>query len=397
MIGVGLAFRQLWRAPIRALLAMLLLVATLTPLLLVASLKSGQVDPLIAGVRANPDNLEIALLNDRELTPAQLAAIRALPGLGYFEPTTRSLSLRAHLGKPSVSGREAVGLLPSSAGDPLLAGGDAPRLDEVVLSDGAMRSLKLEPADKVVLTSSRFDNSPILAVPLTVVAALPPARLAGSKALVHPQLAFELESYLDGFAVPRLGATGKDAGGALPAPANARLYADRLESVLSLAEALESAGFFARVSNSGVELALSLDSAARVLVVTIGGALSVGAAMALWMGLALCFLPQKRHVALLRLMGAGPGLVLAYIMTLGISIALLGLAAALASFLVLSGWLNANVSVVGAPGTALSFLSSQNLAGFAVAGLLLAGIVSLAFARIFGSIQPSGALRDELS
>lgn len=394
-IGVALALRQLWRAPARGLLAVLLLVASLTPFLLVWSLKVGQVDPLIASIRANPSNLEISLHNDQVLSDGQLAQLRQLPGLGYFEPTTRGLSLRAYISRDRRSPRGAVGLLPSTEGDPLLDGGVAPGLDEAVLTSGAMTLIGAAVGDRITLSSGRGNGSAAFAVELTVLGSLDAARLSGDKLLINPQLAFELESYIDEYAVPRLGLAGRDPGGKLPQPASARIYADSLEDVVPLERALEEAGFFASIANSGVALAQSLDRAAQLLVQCIGSALLAGAAAAQWVGMALCYLPQRRQVALLRLMGAGPRTVLAYVLTLGMGIASLGIATSTIAFVALSTWLNAAAPVSGIVGNSLSRLDVLDLAAFAAAGLLLAVSVSLVFARLFGTIQPSGALRDE--
>lgn len=395
-IGVTLALKQLWRAPWRGLLAVLLLVAALTPLLLVWSLKAGQVDPLIEGIRSNPSNLEISLHNDQVLSDQQLAQLRELPGLGYFQPTTRGLSLRAFLSRDRRSPRSAVGLLPSSPGDPLLGVGSAPGLDEAVLSEGAMERVGVSVGARVTLSNSRTNGTVPFAVELTVIGGLDAARLSGEKLLVNPQLAFELESYIDEYAVPRLGLAGKDARGKLPQPASARIYAQSLETVVPLESALEKAGFYASIANAGVALAHSLERAAQLLVLCIGSALVAGAAAAQWVGMALCFIPQRRQVALLRLMGAGPDTVFAYVLTLGLGIAGAGVAAAISVFLALSAWLNAVAPVTGAAGASLSRLDIASLGGFAAISLLLAASASLVFAVLFGAVQPSGALRDEM-
>jgi len=397
MIGYGLAVRQLWRAPARGLLAVLLLVATLTPLLLVWSLKAGQVDPLIEGVRSDPTNLEISLHNDQVLSEGQLATLRGLPGMGYFEPTTRGLSVRAYLSGDANRAGAPVGLLPSSAGDPLLGGADGPALDQAVLSAEALRQVAVAVGDRVWLTSSHNNGTAPFVAELVVVGSLEPSRLSGAKLLVNPQLAFELESFLNNYAVPRLGVPGNEPA-TLPSPSNARVYADRLESVVPLERALEQAGFFASIANGGVELAQTLDHAAQLLVLCIGSALVAGAAAAQWVGMALCFIPQRRQVALLRLMGAGPDTVFAYVLTLGVGIAAGGLALSIAAFLALSTWLNGAAPLSGGvAGTSLSHLGPGELVSFAGGSMVLAASVSIVFALIFGAVQPSGALRDEMS
>lgn len=289
-------------------------------------------------------------------------------------------------------------MLPSTMGDPLLADLAVPTLSNIVLSEDLARTLSIAPGDHVLASTSRFDGSPVLAADFAVSGIVPASRLSGARLLVPPAFVNEVEAYLDGYAVPRLGITGKDPGMLPAAPANARIYADRLESVSPLARALEAQGFFARVANAGIEMALSLDATARLLVASIGAALMVGAGLALWSGLSLCFLPQRRHIALLRLMGGRWITVLGYAMSLGLTISLCGIMAALGLYLVTALWLNtANASPLGLPGAEISRLSLSDMAAFAGLALALAGGVSLAFSFAYGNIHPSGALRDENS
>ncbi|ODN70702.1 hypothetical protein [Methylobrevis pamukkalensis] len=301
MIGPSLGLRHLVRRAGGTVIAMAAIAACLTPLLVLWGLKTGYVDSLLDVLRRDPTRLEIRLGGDRTLRDTDVAAIRAIAGIGYVEPTTRGLSVRAFVGTADGRGAEEVSLLPSTPGDPLLDTLPPPRDGEAALSAGAARAARVGAGDAMLLRSSRGAGE-TFAVTLRVIAVLPPERLTGRRLLVAPGLIRELESFVDGYALPGRGIAGRPPGDAVTAWSNARIYAARIEEVAAVTAALEALGHHPEADDADVGFALSLDRAARLLVAVAGAALGAGALMSLWSTLGLNLLPQRRHLALLRLM-----------------------------------------------------------------------------------------------
>ena len=394
MIGVDLALHQIWHNLARIALTTLLLAAMTTPILIVWGIKTGQIDTLLTQMRSDPANLEILLNNDTTLTADDLARLRAAPGLGYFEPTSRGLSVRIYLSRQDGSGRMAASLLPSTAGDPLLEALMPPTLDEVYVSKVLAEDLGVAEGDEVLIRTIRTNSSVLFSAPARIVGIRQPAQLPGQRLLVHPQLIKEVEGFLEGFGVPRLGIEGETA--AMPfTPANARIYASSLENVVPLAGELSRLGFFVRAQNANVARMLELNRLATDVFRTLGWMAAIGALLGLWSGLSLNLAPQRRNLALLRLMGAGDRQLLGYVVTLGLGIGSVGIVLTLLTTWVASVVLNGTGPTgIGATGPTV-LLPAGHLLAFAGVGILVSLTTGLAFGLQLLNIQPSEVLREE--
>src|SRR5690606_38333542 len=136
------------------------------------------------------------------------AMIEAIAGLGYMVPTSRGLSVRAFLSRDSGAGREAISLLPSTSGDPLLQDAPAPALEEVYASAALVETMGIAAGDIVLVRTVRQSSAQIFEAPVRVLGVIPATSLPGARLLVHPQLVEELESFLEGYAITRLDLAG---------------------------------------------------------------------------------------------------------------------------------------------------------------------------------------------
>ncbi len=396
MIGVSLGLAYLRRRPRANLLAMLAIAACLLPILVAAGLKAGYVDRMVGGLRADPRALAIGFRADETLGEAELAAIRALPGVAYVEPLPAWLSLSAVLGRADGSGALDVTLLPSSAGDPLLGDRAPPEETTIVAGEAAAGRLRLKEGDGVVLSRSVDSRPEVFEVTLTLAAIRPATHLPGNRLLVAPALAREIESFGRGFALPGRGLAGRDPAEERPAYANARIFAADLESVAPLIDALAVFDRGVSGDSGAVAFALALDRAARLLVLVFGGALAAGAMLSLWSTLDLGMLPQRRHLALFKLMGARGADVSAYVLTIALGIGCGGVVIAVGAFHAVAAGLDRLQPLADAADGPICDLSPASLLLGAALTLVVLAVLALAFARRLAGLSPAGALRDEI-
>lgn len=393
MTGIFLGWRFIARRPVASLMSMLAIAGCILPILVVWGLKSGYVDTLINQLRSDPTHLEIRLRGDRPLTGADIEHIRSLSGAGYVEPTTRGLSMRVFVLDAAGDRRQDGSLIPSTAGDPLLGDDAAPQPGNAILSAALASRLGVEPGGTIRVVTGRSDGSERFDTRLVVVAVLPAARLSGNRLVVPPQLILALEDFVDGYAVPEFGISGRPRPDTERVYASARIYAAGLESVDPVGKTLEQEGYFVDTDASAVSFVLALDRAAAVLVVLFGSVLAFGAAVALWSSLNLGFLPQRRHLALLVLMGGTRFDLAGYILiqaglvggaAIGVSLAGFGTASAVVNQLFRSSTAEWVCSLTG----------GQMAIASALAGLVVLAI-GAGFVISCWSIEATGALRDE--
>jgi putative ABC transport system permease protein len=175
-----LAAKGLWFHRRLTLYQMIGLAAVLLPLLLIAGLKNGFIEGMLAHLRADPRNLEVIVVGNRNLDSAWFRTVAGSPAAGFVIPTTRSLSATITLANDQGGTIGDVQMIPTAPGDPLLGGLPVPAADdEVVLSAATARKLGVAAGDRVrAAVQRRMNGQDQASVRSLRVRALAPETLA---------------------------------------------------------------------------------------------------------------------------------------------------------------------------------------------------------------------------
>ncbi len=257
-----------------------------------------------------------------------IAALAARADVAFAVPRTRQIAATADLsggGETALS----VEMIPSAAGDPLLAGLPQPdRPTRVVLSHGAAEKLGAQPGERIVARIGRRMDGQAQSqrLELDVLAVLPQERFARDALFAPLALLEAAEDYRDGRAVAAYGWPGK--AGETPRARiypGFRLYARDLDAVEGLRRHFVA---------SGVEVATQAEAIAQVrslsrnlgLVFWIVAALAIGGAFAAIAASSLAAVERKRRaLAVLRLLGFPTAALVGFVMLLALFSAVFGL------------------------------------------------------------------------
>ncbi|SDD11576.1 FtsX-like permease family protein [Belnapia rosea] len=374
--------------------------AVVGPLLVLFGLRFGVIETMRDELRRNPTTLELRPLTQGRFDAGFFAALRARPGARYVQPTPRFLATILPLAREGAAeDGEAVlaDMLPSGAGDPLLAGltlGDLPE-DGVVLSATAAERLRASPGDRVVGRFARVteERRELVLLPLRVLAVLAQARLARDAALLPPALVEASEDYREGHAAAALGAAGRDRQPGERLHAGFRLFAADIDAVEPLRAWLAAEGVRVQTAASEIALVRRLDRALGLLFGLIaalgGGGAALGLAVSLWANV-----ERKRHeLAVLRLIGFRSAAMAAFPLVQAVVVGMLGALAAVGMALaasplvswVLRGTVAENLVVYRLPASAqLSVL---------LLTLLVAALASIGASALAVRVDPALTLR----
>jgi len=384
-----------WRSTLCLVLA---LAAVLAPLLILFGLRYGVVQTLADRMTRDPRNLEIVPIGAGRYDQAFFDKVARWPDVAFLIPKTRSISATIDIFREGGAPVPAE-MIPTAAGDPLLAGIRLPASPlQVVLSADAARKMGNVREGQTIngIVSRTVDGRPDnVRLKLEVVAVLPVAALNGEAVFLPLQTLADTESFREGFAVSGIfNAEGP------PRPADPRLYAgfrlygrtiydipvlrDRL-----LAERIET---FTRAAE--VEQIQSLDRNLGILFWLVAGIGAAGFLLSLGVSLWGAVERKRRDLALLRLLGFRARATVLFPVTQAALVAVLGVglgwAAQTGAAVVLDRYF---ASSVGA-GEAVSRLLPIHLASAAgttlLCALLAAAIASTRAARI----DPSEGLRE---
>ena len=242
-IAARLAGADLLAERMLAACSVLALAAVLAPLLILAGLREGVVQGLREVLLQDPRIREVTTAANRSFDAGLLRRLAARADVAFLAPRTRTLAASLLLERPDAPGSGLrVELVPSAAGDPLLA--RAPeRTDGIVVSAGAAARLGVSAGDRVVgrLGRIRGGKRDSVALPLVVLDVAPPAAFARDAAFVALPLAVFVEDFQDGLAEAPADLA------ALPPSERAvfagfRLYASRLDAVPGLDATLRAEG-----------------------------------------------------------------------------------------------------------------------------------------------------------
>ncbi|EOX6813024.1 type IV secretion associated ABC transporter permease TagS [Pseudomonas aeruginosa] len=299
-----------------SLCAIFALAAVITPLLVLFGLKYGLVSTLTERLERAPSVREIIPVGGARYRAEDIAALAARADVAFAVPRTRQIAL-------------SVEMIPSAAGDPLLAGLPQPdRPTRVVLSHGAAEKLGAQPGERIVARIGRRMDGQAQSqrLELEVLAVLPQERFARDALFAPLALLEAAEDYRDGRAVAAYGWPGK--AGETPSARiypGFRLYARDLDAVEGLRRHFVA---------SGVEVATQAEAIAQVrslsrnlgLVFWIVAALAIGGAFAAIAASSLAAVERKRRaLAVLRLLGFPTAALVGFVMLLALFSAVFGL------------------------------------------------------------------------
>ncbi len=307
-LSASLALRDLWHDRRTTLALVFTISAILAPLLLLYGLKTGVVSSMQDDLLNDPRNLEILVYGNTRLDQDWFRAYRARPGVGFILPKTRTINATLDLVNAQRRILSAVQVVPTAVGDPLLPEGLPVPVDpsDVLLTATLADKLKLaigQPLLAVVKRTNR-GRGESTELDLRVVGIIPESSFAKDAVFATPDLLAAAEDYRDGQR-NRLSSAELQRGLADQRPyfANARVYADGLQSVAPLARAMRSDGIEIRTQAEAIESVRAIDRVLSFVFTVIALVAGIGCALALGGALWVNVDRKRRELALLRLFG----------------------------------------------------------------------------------------------
>jgi len=282
------------------------LAAVLGPMLVLFGLKFGIVGSMMDELIEDPGNREIRPVGSGRYDRDWLESVRARPEVAFLVPRTRSIAATIDLASAHSSRILPVELVPSGAGDPLLAPDESlpEGLNRVVLSQSAAEKLAVRPGNKLdgSLVRQYRGQQERVHLTLTVAAVAPEQAFQRDGAFVSVRLLEALEDFRDGRAVPELdwGGVPADEGRSY---AGFRLYARSIHDVAGLRDAFAEVGIDVHTSVAEIELVRRMERNltaiywAIAVIGLVGFSLSLGAS--LWANVDR----KRKQLSVLRLVG----------------------------------------------------------------------------------------------
>jgi putative ABC transport system permease protein len=394
-----LGLKAVWRSRALLLFSSAGLAAVLGPLLLLYGFKFGIISGLLAALRDDPGNREIVFRGNYSLGEQDIARYRAMPEVGFVLPATRTIAARMEFSTPGrPSNTVEAGVYPSASGDPLLPAGLVVGRDQIALSAALAQRLQVAVGDRIVARNRRTMENGVedIAFQLQLIYVVDRRVSSGDRAYVALETLFELEEFLDGYALPERGIrTGKPLSARIPAVASVRMYARTIEDVPVLDRKLAASGI--KIYSKADEVAgiLGLNESLTEIFSLIAAIGSLGYAVSLAANLLGHLERQRKHLSLLRLMGARRYGLLSFPLAQGLAIAVVGFALSTALFGLVATLANAMFTDRIPQGTALCHLSFEHFL-VAIAGtFLVVGCVVVVIGLRLLAISPAEVLHAE--
>ena len=374
------------------------LVAVIAPLLLLFGLKHGVVSQLQQELLSDPRNLEVKMLSSGHFDKAWLQRLQARPEVGFAIGQTRSLNTQADLLGTHGRFADNVEVIPTRAGDPLLAT-DLSELapDQVILSERAAERLDAKAGDTLRLRVARRLNevNERGERTLQVSAIVSSVRFARPAAFVSPELLMELEHYRDGYLVASLGASSGQALDALNVGyARARVYARDIDSVAPLERWLNEQRIETASRLAEINSVKAINHVLGLIFSVIAGAALIGCIASL-VGAFLANIDRKRrHLAVLRLLGFSSPAVSAYVVLQALVLSLVGYLGGLGSYYLGSLLFDRLLVSSQATGAFICHITVWHGVVALLLAFLVAGLVALIGALRAIRIQPAESLRE---
>ena len=393
-----LSLADLWHDRNVSLCMAASLVAVIAPLLLLFGLKHGVVSQLQQELLSDPRNLEVKMLSSGHFDQAWLQRLQARPEVGFAIGQTRSLNTQADLLGAHGRFADNVDVIPTRAGDPLLAT-DLSELapDQVILSERAAERLDAKAGDTLRLRVARRLNevNERGERTLQVRAIVSSVRFARPAAFVSPELLMELEHYRDGYLVASLGASSGQALDALNVGyARARVYARDIDSVAPLERWLNEQRIETASRLAEINSVKAINHVLGLIFSVIAGAALIGCIASL-VGAFLANIDRKRrHLAVLRLLGFSSPAVSAYVVLQALVLSLVGYLGGLGSYYLGSLLFDRLLVSSQATGAFICHITVWHGLVALLLAFLVAGLVALIGALRAIRIQPAESLRE---
>ena len=265
MTLLRLAFADLWHDRIVALCNVAAIVGIVAPLAILAGIKAGVVEALIADLKSRPNVLRIAIVGDHGFSAEDVTEVRGWPETRFVAPSSRSIARRLLVRREGGGTIRRAALVPTGPGEPLLPAGPALDGSAVAASDGLARRLDLSPGDSLQAVARRGESGEtVLDLSLTVAAVLPSVSMQGEAMLMSPDLMEEIEAFFDGYALPERGVSeGRPLSERVALAESMRIYAAGLALVVALEGRLERR-FGVEAVSDGAQVAATLDLERRL-------------------------------------------------------------------------------------------------------------------------------------
>lgn len=366
--------------------------AVLAPLLLLLGLKTGVIDHLVGGLRADPATREIVLRGHIPLPPSWFATMRARPDVAFVAPRMRQLAMPVDIG-PAANPIRGINadFVVSAPGDPLLAG-QAAGIGEgaIVISQRLAQQSGLKPGDEVAVWAIRRATTGNQRIDARArIAGIAPATATQNAAIFGPlAMAAALEAFQE-----RDG-TRPDANSADHTFPSFRLYARDITDVAALERDLLAQGMEVRTEVARIGWTLSIDRNLTTLfaVLTACGAAGVAVTLAvsLWGNVAR----KRRALSLLRLLGLPAGALVVFPVVQGGLVAFLGSLVAAGVALAVAAVINAAYGVAYLEGNQLCHIAPLHILITVAGATALALLASLVAVRPVLRIAPSEGMRE---
>ncbi len=282
------------------------LIAVISPLLLLFSLKYGVVSQLRAQLMNDPRHLEIKIVGNLNLSSEWFAWLQQQPETQFVIPLTRSLNTIVDLRSDTRHFVSDVELLPTAPNDPILAPLQLQQKKAVVLTALAAEKLQVRSGDKITLLATR--NYAGLTekghLELIVENILPETRFSRPAAFVDLETLVGIEDFRDGFQTDVFPAmSGQVREQTRETFARARIYAKQLDDVALLALKLRAKNIDTRTEAKAIENVKAIDAVLNVIFLVIAVTSIMGCILSL-VGAFLANIDRKRkEIAVLRLLG----------------------------------------------------------------------------------------------
>ncbi|MBI6977891.1 MULTISPECIES: FtsX-like permease family protein [Pseudomonas] len=370
--------------------SVLALVAVIAPLLVLFGLKFGLVSSLTERLETDPASREIIPLGGGRFSAAFIAQLGERSDVAFAVPRTRQIAATAQVGTLTLE------MLPTAAGDPLLAGLPMPHgLDQIVLSHTAAEKLAARPGDWLETSFARQVAGRVEAqrTRLQVLAVLPLEAFVREGLFADLALLEAAEDYRDGRAVPALGWAGEAASVSEQRIYPAfRLYARSLSDVEPLRVYFAGQNLLVSTQAHTIAQVQSLSRNLSIVFWIIAGLALAGAFAAIFAGTLAAVARKHRELSVLRLLGFSTAALLLFVLLQALYSA--GFAAVLSVGLYGLAEAALNKLFVQVPGEYASHLLARHYGLALVAVLGVSAVAAACGGWRVARIQASEGIRD---
>ena len=370
--------------------SVLALVAVIAPLLVLFGLKFGLVSSLTERLETDPASREIIPLGGGRFSAAFIAQLGERSDVAFAVPRTRQIAATVQVGTLTLE------MLPTAAGDPLLAGLPLPHgLDQIVLSHTAAEKLAARPGDWLETRFARQVAGRVEAqrTRLQVLAVLPLEAFAREGLFADQALLEAAEDYRDGRAVPALSWAGDAASVSEQRIYPAfRLYARSLSDVEPLRVYFAGQNLLVSTQAHTIAQVQSLSRNLSIVFWIIAGLALAGAFAAIFAGTLAAVARKHRELSVLRLLGFSTAALLLFVLLQALYSA--GFAAVLSVGLYGLAEAALNKLFVQVPGEYASHLLARHYGLALVAVLGVSAVAAACGGWRVARIQASEGIRD---